>query len=136
VRKISLDGIITTFAGTGFPGYSGDGGPAAKAALLYPGSLAVDALGSVYVTTADSRVRKIDSAGTITLVAGRGEGTGTVRFSGDGGPAIDAIMNGPAGVAVDAAGNVYITDSQNARLRHHDPRLRTCGIVDALLEDR
>jgi len=108
VRKISPDGIISTFAGTGFPGYSGDGGLATNARLLYPGNLTVDAQGSVYMTTADSRVRKIDPAGTISLVAGRGEGTGTVRFWGDGGPATDAIMNGPDGVAVDAAGNVYI----------------------------
>ena len=114
VRKVSA-GIITAFAGNETPGFSGDGGPA-TAAELTPGSragVAVDSSGNVYICdTANNRVRKV-SKGIITTFAG----TGAAGFSGDGGTATAAQLNAPAGVAVDNAGNVYIADSMNNRIR-------------------
>lgn len=117
VRKIAPDGTISTVAGNGKYGYDGDGGPAIKATISGPYGLTLDQQGSVYIATADSRVRKIDPGGTITLVAGTGTGTGLIRSQGDGGPAVKATLSAPKGVAVDAAGNVYIADTSNARLR-------------------
>jgi uncharacterized protein YjiK len=114
VRKVSTSGMITTVAGNGFFGSSGDGGPATSASLSYPSSVAVDAAGNVYIAdTYNSRVRKVSSSGTITTVAGNG----TSGFSGDGGPATSARLRDPQGVAVDAAGNLYIADSSNNRVR-------------------
>ena len=118
VRRIDPAGDFTTVAGTGEPGYSGDGGPATAARLLGPHGVAVDAAGIVYV--ADSynyRVRRIDSAGVITTVAG----TGVPGYAGDDGPATAASFAGPQGVATDAAGNVYVTDPHNHRVRRIDP---------------
>ena len=117
VRRIAPDGTVTTIAGTGNRGYSGDGGPAVKADITSPYGLTVDPQGSVYIAGADSRVRRIEPDGTIHLVAGTGTGTGLIRSQGDGGPAVNATLNEPKGVAVDAAGNVYIADTSNARLR-------------------
>jgi sugar lactone lactonase YvrE len=117
IRKVTPDGIITTVAGTGVPGYSGDGGPALAAQLYAPGQLAVDGSGNVYFPDADN-VRKISTDGTITTVAGNGK----YGFSGDGGQATTAELSGSSygqglGVAVDAAGNVYIADTGNSRVR-------------------
>ncbi len=128
IRKIAPDGTIAAFAGTGQAGYSGDGGPALQATLFGAGPLAVDPKGAFYVITGDSRVRKITPDGIIHLVAGTGTGTGLNRSQGDGGPAVNATLNEPGGVAFDAAGNVYIADTSNARLRKID----TSGIITTI----
>ena len=117
VRKIDTSGIISTLAGTGDWGYGGDGGPAAEAALNDPSSVAVDAAGNVYVAdTLNHRIRKIDAAGTISTVAG----TGQEGYGGDGGQALEALLRSPRGVAVDTAGNLYVADSVNYRIRKID----------------
>jgi sugar lactone lactonase YvrE len=122
IRMIDRHGIITTFAGSGEPAYSGDGGPATAAAIGRPTGLAFDAEGNLYVATAstrftfDSRIRKIDKQGMITTVVGTGEPS----FSGDGGPALAATIRDPWGIAFDKAGNLYIADTGNNRVRKVD----------------
>ena len=117
IRKVDSTGTITTIAGTGELGFSGDGGPAVKAELYGPYGVAVDSAGNVYIAdSSNRRIRKIDSTGTITTIAGTGE----FGFSGDGGPAVEAELGSPYGVAVDSAGNVYIADSSNQRIRKVD----------------
>ena len=112
IRKIT-NGVITTIAGDGTQGFSGDNGPAVHAHLNWPAYLAVDAAGSVYFSdTGNVRVRKV-SNGVITTVAGNG----TTGFSGDGGPATNAQFNRLEAVAVDSAGSLYIVDSLNGRIR-------------------
>jgi sugar lactone lactonase YvrE len=128
VRKIAPDGTISAFAGTGQLGYSGDGGPALQATMFGGGPLALDPHGNLYVITGDSRVRMITSDGIIHLVAGTGTGTGLNRAQGDGGPAVNATLNEPGGVAFDSQGNVYIADTSNARLRKID----TSGIITTI----
>ncbi len=94
IRKINTSGIIISVAGTGVAGYSGDGGPATAAQINYPGDVAVDAVGNIYIADAgNSRVRKVDTTGTITTIAG----TGTAGYSGDGGPAVVAGSKLPGG---------------------------------------
>ena len=113
IRKVDAAGTITTVAGTGTAGNSGDGG-LASAAQISPNGVAVDAAGNVYIAELwRHRVRKVDAAGTITTVAG----TGTAGDSGDGGPAAAARLSAPAGVAADTLGNLYIADSGNHRIR-------------------
>ena len=117
-------GTITTIAGSGESGFdrggfSGDGGPAAQARLNLPSGLAVDAAGNLFIAdTQNHRIRKVDSSGVITTIAGSGD-TGFDRggFGGDGGPADQARLNVPVGLAVDAAGNLYISESSNHRIR-------------------
>jgi sugar lactone lactonase YvrE len=107
--------LIITIAGTGTSGYGGDGGPATSAPVSYPHGVAVDGSGNIFIAdTNNNRVREIVKAtGTIITVAG----TGTRGFSGDGGPATAAWLNGPYGVAVDSSGNLFIGDSNNQRVR-------------------
>lgn len=110
--------IITTFAGNGTPGNSGDGGPATGAQLYYPSAVAADAAGNVYIADAiNHRVRKVTPGGLIQPFAGNG----MLGSSGDGGAALDATLNIPQGVAVDNAGNVYISDTGNNRIRKVTP---------------
>ena len=117
IRKVDSTGTITTIAGTGERGFSGDGGPAVEAQLGGPSGVAVDGAGNVYFNEIDNpRIRKVDSMGTITTIAGTGER----GFSGDRGPAVEAQFRDPRGVAVDWAGNVYITDGFNNRIRKVD----------------
>jgi len=114
VRKISAAGTITTFAGNGTSGYSGDGGPATAAQLGTPDGVAVDGSGNVYIAdNPNNCIRKVDSNGIITTFAG----TGVAGFAGDNGPAAAARLSGPAGLALDLAGNLYIADSANVRVR-------------------
>jgi NHL repeat len=110
-------GVITTVAGTGVAGYSGDGGPATAAQLSFPVGVDIDASGNLYVTEwGNDRVRKVTPAGIISTVAG----SGTEGFSGDGGPATAAQLSSPADVAVDGAGNLFIADFGNNRIRKVD----------------
>ena len=113
VRKISTAGIITTFAGNGSAGTSGDGGPAIDAGLN-PFSLSFDNSGSLYISGyIENNVRKINDTGIITTVAGNG----VAGFTGDGGPADSAELNQTRGIALDHFGNLYIADIQNHRIR-------------------
>ncbi len=116
IRKMAVDtGNIRTVAGTGQGGFSGDGGPASGAELYGPYSVAVDALGNLYVAEFfNARIREVTAAdGGIQTIAG----TGTFGYSGDGGPATSAEIGQPHGVAVDVPGNVYIADDNNNRVR-------------------
>jgi hypothetical protein len=125
VRKVS-NGIITTVAGNGTQGFSGDGGPATSAEFNNPTEVAVDAAGNLYIADSyNDRVREV-SNGVITTVAGNGVlapsngipgGRGYGGFSGDGGSAIDAQLSTPTSVTVDSAGNLYISDYDNNRVR-------------------
>lgn len=182
VRKVDTNGVITTFAGTGTAGYSGDGGPAAHAELNGPLGVCVAPSGDIYVNDEGNlRVREISISGTITTVAGNGSnvssgdggqateagfvipircavdasgnlfivdqgafnirkvdvsgiittyaGTGTQGFSGDEGPATKAEMNNPTWVTADAAGNLYVTDQFNYRIRLIDASTGTITTV-------
>jgi sugar lactone lactonase YvrE len=122
VRRVDTRGVITTVAGTGVPGFSGDGGPATRAELDAPDGLAVDAAGNLYIAEGgDERVRRVDTHGVITTVAG----TGTQGFSGDGGPATRAQLWSPKYLATDPAGNLYIAELGNERVR----RVDTHGVI-------
>jgi uncharacterized protein (TIGR03437 family) len=113
VRKVTAAGVISTIAGNGTAGSGGDGGAATSAQLHSPQGIAVDASGGIYISdTQNARVRKI-SNGTINTVAG----SGTAGYGGDGGAATSAQLNTPAGLAVDGAGNLYIADFSNNRVR-------------------
>jgi uncharacterized protein (TIGR03437 family) len=114
IRKVTLDGTIMTVAGDGLRGYSGDSGPATSAALDNPVDVKPDALGNLFIDDdGNNVVRRVDTRGIVTTVAGNGSS----GFSGDGGPAINASLNNPVGVTVDAAGNLYISDQKNNRIR-------------------
>ena len=115
IRKInSSTGIITTIAGNGIYGNSGDGGPATDATFMYPCGLFHDKYGNLFITDVDdNKVRKIASSGIITTVAGNGG----VGYSGDGGQATDAQLNSPTGVCVDSLGDIFICDGYNNVIR-------------------
>jgi sugar lactone lactonase YvrE len=123
VRKLSLGGIITTVAGSGPTGseapgaFAGDGGPATAARLDEPHGLAIDATGNLFIAEAlNHRIRKVSPDGTITTVAGSGPtGPGNGASEGDGGPATEARLNGPLGLTVDGAGNLFFTEIGDSR---------------------
>jgi sugar lactone lactonase YvrE len=122
IRKVTLAGAISTYAGTGIAGFSGDGGPAKAATLSNPTGLTFDPAGNLIVADqGNNRIRKIDTTGTITTIAG----TGAIGYSGDGGPALLATFNAPYAVAYDAAGSLYITDILNYVVRV----VNTSGII-------
>ena len=114
IRKVDRTGTITTVAGTGEEGFSGDGGPAEQARLASPRGVAVDGAGNLFIADRDNhRIRRVDRAGTITTIA--------CCFGGDGGPAEQAQLASPRGVAVDGAGNLFIADTDNDRIRKLTP---------------
>jgi uncharacterized protein (TIGR03437 family) len=110
------------------PGFSGDGGAATSAQFYQPFGAITDAAGNLYITDSGThRIRKVDTSGNVTTIAGNGTGAGTGvgAFSGDGGPAIAASLNKPFGLCLDSAGNLYFADSSNNRIRKVD----TSGII-------
>lgn len=130
VRRIdAVSRLITTFAGNGKFGISGDGGPASKAALLEPFGVATDAAGNISYSedlpagSGPCSVRRVDSLGVITTFAG-----GDCGFAGDGEPATAALLDRPAGLATDSAGNLYIADSANGRIR----RVNKDGVISTV----
>jgi sugar lactone lactonase YvrE len=126
VRKVAVDGSITTIAGNGNPGFAGDGGPATAAQLKTPAGVAVDASGNVYIAdSGNNRIRKVSKNGVITTVAGRGDINPPL---GDGGSATSAALAGPLAVAVDASGNLYIADTNFLLIR----KVSTAGIITTL----
>lgn len=127
VRVINLStGIITSFAGTGGAGFNGDGVVATNSSLSNPTGIAIDAQNNVYIADRNNqRVRKIDAVSKIISTVA---GSGMQGFGGDGGTAIDAMLNYPNDVAVDSAGNVYFTDQSNHRVR----RVKTNGSIETI----
>jgi sugar lactone lactonase YvrE len=125
IRKINSSGIISTIAGTGTAGYSGDNGQATSATLNLPYNVKVSTSGSIYINDKfNSRIRKINSNGIITTIAGNG----SQAFSGDGGQATTAAINYPNGIAIDSLGNIYISDTQNYRIR----KVNINGIINSI----
>ena len=125
VRKVNTSGIISTIGGTGFASFSGDGGAATAAMIQYPMGVALDGAGNIYVAdNGNNRVRKINSSGIISTIAG----SPVFGFTGDGGPSTDARLYLPEGIATDAAGNVYIADLNNKRIR----QINTSGIINTI----
>ena len=121
VRKVTAAGIISTFAGTGVQGFSGDGGPATSAQLNTPASVMFSG-GNLYIAdSSNQRIRKVDGNGTITTIAGNG----VAGFSGDGGPATSASLQFPLGMAMDTAGNLYVADGDNNRVR----KISASGVI-------
>jgi sugar lactone lactonase YvrE len=119
---ITTDSTITTVAGLGTPGYADNGGVAVNAQLHYPESVALDSTGNLYIADfINNRVRMVNTSGVISTIAGSGKFGNT----GDGGPALDALMYFPCGVAVDGSGNVYVIDDGNDRIRLLTPDATT-----------
>src|SRR5207302_1078813 len=110
---VGVNGTITTVAGNGQAGYAGDGGPATQAQFATPVAIASDSAGNLYVTDGGVRVRKVFVSGLVTTIAG----AGTRGYSGDGGLATNAQLNGPTGLAVDSTGAVYAADTGNNAVR-------------------
>ena len=114
IRKVDSSGNISTVAGNGIAGFTGDGGPATSAQVNQPGGVEVDSSGNIFIADQiNHRIRKVDSSGNISTVAGNG----TQGFGGDGGPATGAQLDHPSGVAVDSSGNIFFTDTGSARIR-------------------
>ncbi len=119
VRRVDAEtGIITPFVGTGEDGFAGDNRPATGAQLNGPANIALDTAGNLFISdTFNNRIRRVDVAtGIITTVAG----AGTKGFSGDNGPAIEAELAYPIGIAVDESGNVFVASMENDRIRRID----------------
>jgi sugar lactone lactonase YvrE len=125
VRKISPDGTIATIAGSGRAGFDGDGGPAIGAQIHLPSGVAIDASGNLYIAdTANQSIRKVTTDGNIATIAGNG----FAGFSGDAGAATSALLTSPKDVAIDSAGNLYIADTGNGRVR----KITTDGVINTL----
>ncbi len=136
IRKVdAATGLITTVAGNGIGGFSGDGGTATAAELASPSGVAIDGVGNLYIAdTNNHRIRKVDAtSGLISTVAGTGAtGFTSGSFSGDGGAATAANLNYPADITVDVAGNLYIADTNNFRIRKVDV---TTGLISTMVGD-
>ena len=131
IVRIDPKGMLTTFAGTTVPGFTGDGGPATAAQLYCPIGLALEADGSlVFADHVNNRIRRVDTAGIITTIVGNGgpAGLDMGSFKGDGGPANEATLQEPYGVAVDGLGNLYVSDRDNNRIRKVD----THGVISTI----
>jgi sugar lactone lactonase YvrE len=114
IRRIGADGVITTVAGNGRGAFAGDGGPATAASLNSPYGIAFDSSGAFYIADrSNHRIRRVAADGTISTWMG----TGSSSFSGDGGPAARAGMSEPYAIAFDPAGNAYVADNGNRRVR-------------------
>ncbi len=125
IRKVNTSGIISTVAGNGSSGYSGDGGPATAATMLHPWDVKVDAAGNIYIADKDNHaIRKVNTSGVISTIAGNG----TSGFGGDGGPATAASLYYPTGLFIDRSNNVYIADYFNDRIR----KINTSGIISTV----
>src|SRR5512140_3783041 len=124
IRKITPQGVISTIAGNGSYGYSGDGGPASQAQLAFPRSIALDNTGNLFIADSNNFVvRQVNSAGMITTVAW----DHTLGYSGDGGPATSAQLGYVQGLAVDATGSIYSVD-QPAHVRQLD----SAGVISTI----
>jgi len=124
IRKVNTSGVITTIAGNGTLGFSGDGGQA-TAANINTSGITIDSNGNIFMAEATSyRIRKINTSGIISTIAGNG----TQGFSGDGGQATNAKLNNPTGVALDGLGNLYIDDNYNLCIR----KINTSGIITTI----
>jgi len=139
IRKVDASGIITTVAGNGNAGFSGDGGPATGAKLNSPAGVTLDHAGNFYIADfGNARIRKVDSRGIITTAAGNG----SAGFSGDGGPATSAQLNEVSGVTVDSLGNLFIADTGNQRILRwippasSQPWLATASLASPATGDR
>jgi uncharacterized protein (TIGR03437 family) len=122
IRRVDQNGIINTVVGNGAYSFSGDGGPAISASFYSVGDVVVDSSGNLFISDVfNNRIRRVDRSGIINTVAGIGNPT----LSGDGGPAVNAGLNAPVGLAIDAAGNLLIADTTNGRVRLID----TSGII-------
>ncbi|MCZ7641005.1 MAG: hypothetical protein M5U12_36100 [Verrucomicrobia bacterium] len=125
VWRLTTDGVMTTVAGTGSPGFDGDGGAAQRARLHDPAGVAISAAGDLYIADRlNHRIRRVSTSGVIMTIAG----TGQAGFGGDNGPALEARLQNPSGLAIDAQGTLYISDSGNNRLRTISP----LGIITTL----
>jgi sugar lactone lactonase YvrE len=124
IRKVTPAGIITTIAGTGTAAFSGDNGPATAADISVPYGIAIDAAGNIYFTDGGGRIRKINTAGIITTIAGNGTGV----YNGDSISATAAGINGTGGIAIDSAGNIYVPESGNQRVR----KISASGIISTI----
>jgi sugar lactone lactonase YvrE len=124
IRKVSITGIISTYAGKEIVGYGGDGGPATDALITNPLGLCFDKDDNLYFTDGNQRIRKVSNTGIITTIAGNG----TPGFSGDGENATNAMIHNPHGVAIDNSGNIYIADMGSNRIR----RISTAGIINTV----
>ncbi|MEA2630230.1 MAG: hypothetical protein QOE66_449 [Chloroflexota bacterium] len=121
IHRIDPSGMMTTYAGAGPTDFSGDGGPAVAAALWCPIDMAFGPDGAMYFADDSNRIRRIDTSGIITTVVGSGPaGINLGSFSGDGGPAMQATLDDPWGVAFDRKGNLYIGERLNRRVRQVD----------------
>ncbi len=122
IRKVNLSGIISTFAGSGITGYTGDNGPATNARLNQPTCIALDSHGNLYISDeSNNAIRKVNASGIITTIAGNG----ALGYSGDGGPATNATLANPYGIVCDTSGNVFIADQLNHVIR----KINTSGTI-------
>ena len=135
IRRVDSSGTIQTVAGNGSQTFSGDGGPATAAGIPYPGSAVLDPAGNLFIVdSVDNRVREV-AGGTINTIAG----TGAAAYSGDNGPPVQATLNSPFGITLDASGNLYLADSSNNRIRKisgvaaggNGPFISSAGVTNA-----